>query len=408
MDAQDAVEALEREGRSSAPLRRIARRYQRRWRQGHAAAIAARGDAHRLASAEYGVAVAERRAEKAEQRLTSLQALLQHGLALQPPDMAALFAGADARTPALSAVHSGQISEDDHEETLEDPRAFWAEEEEGLLQALDSDETLSALEEDSIYKRLAQIDTLRQRHDLERVAFEKRQAARLAAQAAQRAEDERRKLQVATLHQVEEQGRVFRAAALLSGARLPTASGDAGDRMWSQLEGSERHAAETLGWQQQAWDAGRPAETCSRVWAELTIEQQVCAALLGWNESKWEKLAGRKRPALSKAPPEAEPPLLLAPRGHRTERTDPSEAQRVKHCNAGPSADDLDPAATLAGQIRFVSLSAEPTGSDLVTLFDAHESQHLQALVTAEFTNLYASWLADPVRPFDTLAKMPW
>lgn len=395
------MEALEREGRSSAPLRRIARRYQRRWRQGHADAIAARGDAHRLESAEYGVAVAERRAEKAEHRLTSLMALLQHGLALPPPDMAALLAGANTRTPAQSAAHSGHLSENDHEQTFDDPRAFWAEEEEGLLQALDSDQTLSALEEDSIYKRLAQIETLRQRHEVERAAFEKRQAARLVARSAQKAEDERRKVLAATIRRIDEQGRVLRAAALLSGARLPDAGGDAGDLMWSQLESSDRCAAETLGWDQQAWDAGRPAAACSRVWAELTVEQQVCAALLGWNESKWEKLAGRKRAPLTRAPPEAVPPLLPASRGSFVveEHGDPREAQRLKDCT-GPSADDLDPYATLAGRVRFVSLSAEPTGSDLVAMFDSHESQHLQALVAAEFTNLYAAWLADPVRPF--------
>jgi hypothetical protein len=95
------------------------------------------------------------------------------------------------------------------------------------------------------------------------------------------------------------------------------------------------------------------------------------------------------------------PPLLPALRGSFVveEHGDPREAQRLKDCT-GLSADDLDPYATLAGRVRFVSLSAEPTGSDLVAMFDSHESQHLQALVAAEFTNLYAAWLADPVRPF--------
>ena len=60
-------------------------------------------------------------------------------------------------------------------------------------------------------------------------------------------------------------------------------------------------------------------------------------------------------------------------------------------------ATDLDPAASLAGQLRFVSLSAEPGGEELVALFEEHEPQHLQALVTAEFSQLYAQWLADPV-----------
>jgi hypothetical protein len=39
-------------------------------------------------------------------------------------------------------------------------------------------------------------------------------------------------------------------------------------------------------------------------------------------------------------------------------------------------------------------------------MFDAHERQHLQALITAEFTNLYAAWLADPVSP-DACAACP-
>lgn len=149
--------------------------------------------------AEYDVAVAERRAEKAEQRLASLQALLRHGLALPPPDMQALLAGAGAAPTALTSGHAGHVREDCREETLDDPRAFWAEEEESLLQALDSDQTLSALEEESIYKRLAQIETLRQRHEAERAAFEKRQAARRAARSAQKTADEWRELRCASL-----------------------------------------------------------------------------------------------------------------------------------------------------------------------------------------------------------------
>ena len=52
-----------------------------------------------------------------------------------------------------------------------------------------------------------------------------------------------------TIRRAEDQGRVLRAAALLSGARLPdSGGGDAGDLAWSQLESADRRAAETLGW----------------------------------------------------------------------------------------------------------------------------------------------------------------
>lgn len=396
-DAQDAVEAAEREGRSAAPLRRIALRYQRRWRQGHADVVGAREEACRLASVE-------RRAEKAERRLASLQVLLQHGLALPSPDMPALLTVTNARMAATSTQASRLCADaEDEQETLDDPRSFWAQEEESLLEALDSDQPLSAVEEESIYKRLAQIETLRQRHKVELAAFQERQKARIAARSAQKLADEWQDLWTTMAGRMQEQGRVLRAAALLSGARLPDASGDAGDQLWSELESSERRAAEALGWGKEAWDAGRPAEACSHSWAELAVEQQICAALLGWNESKWEKLAGRKRAAVpTTLPEEAEPPLVLTPTGsdamreQRQHASDPSEARRST--NGSGSADDLDPSATLAGRLRFVSLSAEPTGSDLVALFDAHESQHLQALVTAEFTNLYAAWLGDAVR----------
>ena len=162
---------MESEGRSSAPLRRIALRYQRRWRRGHVDAVTGRSEAHKLASAEHALAVAERRAEVVERRLASVQGLLQHGLALPSPDLTALLAAVNARM----TVQAGAAADDgDAEETLDDPRAFWAEEEEGLLQSLDSEQRLSAAEEEGIYKRLAQIGALKERHEKERAAFEKR------------------------------------------------------------------------------------------------------------------------------------------------------------------------------------------------------------------------------------------
>ena len=397
--SQAAVEAAEQEGRSSAPLRRIALRYQRRWRRGHVDTVAAREESQRLASAEHSMAVAERRAEMVERRLASVQALLQHGLALPVPDMPALLAAANARMTAPPAP-AGAMDVGE-EETLDDPRAFWTAEEEGLLQSLDSDQALSVAEEEAIYKRLAEIDTLRQRHEKERAAFEKRQAARLAARTAMKAADEWRELRASTVGRVEQQSRVLRAAALLSGARQLDTKGDAGDLMWSEMESSDQRAAEVLGWNKQAWDAGKPAEACSRPWGELAVEEQICAATLGWNDAKWEKLAGRKRPKLPKAPPEADPPPSASPREGQV-----AAALGSAGDSSSANADDLDPSATLAGRLRFVSLSAEPTGAELVEMFDAHERQHLQALITAEFTNLYAAWLADPVSP-DACAAGP-
>ena len=251
------------EGRSSAPLRRIALRYQRRWRRGHVDTVAARDEAHRLASAEYGLAVAERRAETAERRLASIQVLLQHGLGLPSPDLPALLAAVNARMTAPPAQPGSADDGADDEETLDDPRAFWTEEEEGLLRSLDSEQRLSAAEEEAIYKRLAQIGTLKERHEKERAAFEKRQAARKAAKAVRKDADEWLELRATTMGRSEEQRRVLRAAALLSGARCPSGGeGDAGDLMWVEMRSADQRAAEALGWGRQAWDSGEPAAAC--------------------------------------------------------------------------------------------------------------------------------------------------
>ena len=71
--SQAAVEAVEQEGRSSAPLKRIALRYQRRWRQGHLDTVAATARAHQLAASEHGqreaLLAATKRADAAEERL---------------------------------------------------------------------------------------------------------------------------------------------------------------------------------------------------------------------------------------------------------------------------------------------------------------------------------------------------
>ena len=96
---------------------------------------------------------------------------------------------------------------------------FWAEEEESLLASLDSDQPLQASEEEAIYKRLAQIDALRQRYEEERAAFEKRAAARAARNAARAAAVGWAELRAGTVDGVEAHQRVLRSAAFVAGAR---------------------------------------------------------------------------------------------------------------------------------------------------------------------------------------------
>ena len=218
------------------------------------------------------------------------------------------------------------------------------------------------------------------------------EAARKQQRSARKAADEWMDLRATTMGRTEEQGRVLRAAALLSGARDPGSGGDAGDLIWSEMSSADQRAAEALGWGKQAWDAGKPAAACARPWDQLTVNEQICAATLGWNDQKWEKIGGRKKPKL-RPMPEADPPPAASPAAAPEERDAPKEAWGT---DLG-GVDDLDPAASLAGKLRFVSLSVEPTGAELVKLFGESESQHLQALVQSEFTNLYAQWLADPV-----------
>ena len=402
--SQAAVEAVEQEGRSSAPLKRIALRYQRRWRQGHLDTVAATARAHQLAASEHGqreaLLAATKRADAAEERLSAVRALLQHGLELAAPDMQRLLSALPAVPTKVVAEPEEQENGDEPEEKLEDPRAFWAEEEESLLASLDSDQPLQASEEEAIYKRLAQIDALRQRHEEERAAFEKRAAARAARNAARAAAVGWAELRAGTVDGVEAQQRVLRSAAFVAGARQAGAVLSK-EKVWSELSQVERRAAEGLGWSGGAWDEGRPAAACDRGWVALSVEEQLCAATLGWDHVKWGRIGGKKLKPQAEPPP---PPAAVLPEA-AAERTRPPRAARTTTEGGAESgwgggrgvATDLDPAASLAGQLRFVSLSAEPGGEELVALFEEHEPQHLQALVTAEFSQLYAQWLADPV-----------
>jgi hypothetical protein len=151
--ALEAADTLEFDTRGSASLKRIALRYQRRWRGAHAERSALERRAARWATVgrEATAALESARAESAALagRVDAASELLRH----------ALRAAAAAEEVARGAGREGEL------EPLEDPRGFWEAEEEMLLGSLDLGAALSREEEEGIYRRLAELDTLRSRHE---------------------------------------------------------------------------------------------------------------------------------------------------------------------------------------------------------------------------------------------------
>ena len=99
------------------------------------------------------------------------------------------------------------------------------------------------------------------------------------------------------------------------------------------------------------------------------MNEQICAATLGWNDQKWEKIGGRTKPKLRqklRQVPEADPPPATAPEERDAFEREAAWGVGDSKSDGTTSVDDLDldPAATLAGRLRFVSLSATPTVSN--------------------------------------------
>ena len=295
-------------------------------------------------------------------------------------------------------------------------------------------------EEEGIYRRLAQLDTLRVRHEAEvkRRAESvverrrRRQQSRAAAAAT-----------AAATAAAASRDNVISAVANLLGLTASDGAGPARLRQWGRLGLQEQAAARSLGWSQMEWDrmamalaennATPPADkeqqdeeeqeiiraacqACCPAWAcewkAISPQEQTAVAILGWDHFSWGRdhrrtVARHASPQTDKATGLPLPPPLpasidggkLAPVHRHVQNSSVEGDGGGARSPITPSV-DLDPSASIA--LNFVSHSAGlgiadpaalPCGQDLVALYEQHEPQHLTALVVRELSMIHAHWL---------------